>query len=107
LLERGGYTVLEANGGSQATEIARQHKGPIDLLLTDMMMPGMNGRAVAEKLKPMRPEMKIIFMSGYTGFTANGALDSEAIVLPKPVTRDALLRKVHEVLRLQNEPAAT
>jgi len=106
LLEESGYTVLEANGGSQATEIASRHLGPIHLLLTDMVMPGINGRAIAQKLMPMHPEMAVIYMSGYMGFTARGVLDSEANFLSKPVTRDDLLRKVHEVLSLQKETAA-
>jgi nitrogen-specific signal transduction histidine kinase/CheY-like chemotaxis protein len=106
ILEQGGYTVLEANGGSQAIEIARQHRGPIHLLLTDMVMPGMNGLAVAENLIPVRPEMKVIYMSGYTNFTTSQQLDSEAIFLPKPITRDALLLKLHEVLKLYKESTA-
>jgi two-component system cell cycle sensor histidine kinase/response regulator CckA len=107
LLERGGYTVLEASGGSQAVEIARQHQGPIHLLLTDMVMPGMNGRAVAENLKPVRPEMKVVYMSGYMSFTSRGLLDPEAIFLPKPVTRDALFLKVSEALNLQKASTTT
>ena len=106
MLEQGGYTVLEANGGSQAIEIARQHHGPIHLLLTDMVMPGMNGLAVAENLMPVRPEMRVIYMSGYTNFTTRQQLDSEAIFLPKPITRDALLLKLHEVLNLPKELTA-
>ena len=105
-LEQGGYTVLEANGGSQAIEIARQHHGPIHLLLTDMVMPGMNGLAVAQNLMSIRPEMKVIYMSGYTNFTTRQQLDSEANFLPKPIMRDALLLKLHEVLNLQKELTA-
>ena len=105
-LEQGGYTVLEANGGSQAIEIARQHRGSIHLLLTDMVMPGMNGLAVAQNLMSIRPEMKVIYMSGYTNFTTRQQLDSEANFLPKPIMRDALLLKLHEVLNLQKELTA-
>jgi len=103
LLEQGGYTVLEASGGNQAIEIAEQHHGPIHLLLTDVVMPGMNGRAVAERLMPMRSGMSVIYMSGYTGFAPGGVPDTGANFLPKPVTRDTLLRKINEVLNLQKE----
>ena len=107
LLEESGYTVLEADGGNQAMEVARQHPGPIHLLLTDMVMPGMNGRAVAEKLMSARPDLRVIYMSGYAGFSPNSALDSDTIFLSKPITRDALLRKLNEVLSLQKEPMAS
>jgi two-component system cell cycle sensor histidine kinase/response regulator CckA len=105
LLEQSGYTVLEAKGGSQAIEIARQHRGPIHLLLTDMVMPGMVGHEVADEVAPIRPDMRVIYMSGYVGFTPRGVLDSDESFLPKPFTQDTLLRKVHEVLNLQKEPA--
>jgi two-component system cell cycle sensor histidine kinase/response regulator CckA len=107
LLEESGYTVLEANGGSRAIEIVRQHRGPIHLLLTDMVMPGMNGREVAEKLMPMCPGMRVIYMSGYAGFTPRGVLNFKAIFLPKPFTRDALVSKLREVLSLQKESTVT
>jgi CheY-like chemotaxis protein len=106
-LEQCGYNVLEAGSGNQAAEIAQHFQEPIHLLLTDMVMPGMNGRAIAEKLRRIRPEIKVIFMSGYTGFGPSGELDSDALFLAKPVTREALLRKVHEGLNFQKEPAAT
>jgi two-component system cell cycle sensor histidine kinase/response regulator CckA len=103
LLADNGYTVLEAGHPDQAVEIARMHKGPIHLLLTDMVMPGMNGRVLADKLASIRPEMRVVFMSGYTGFTHSGLLDSELILLAKPLTKDTLLRKLHEVLALKTE----
>jgi PAS domain S-box-containing protein len=105
LLEQTGYTVLEGKDVRQALEIARQHRGPIHLLLTDMVMPGMIGRELAEEVASIRPEVRVIYMSGYMGFTRHGMLDSDASFLPKPFTQDALLRKVHEVLNLQKEPA--
>jgi YesN/AraC family two-component response regulator len=86
MLEHGCYTVLEASGGSQAIEIAQQHHGPIHLLLTDVVMPRMNGPAVAERLMPMRSGMSVIYMSGYTGFAHGGVPDTGANFLPKPVT---------------------
>jgi CheY-like chemotaxis protein len=98
LLEGGGYTVLEAERPGKAIEIAVRHDGPIHLMLTDMIMPGMNGRVLAANLAAVRPEMKVIFMSGYTGFTHPGLADSGVTFLAKPFTRDSLLRKLHEVL---------
>ena len=103
LLSDNGYTVLEAGHPEQAIEIARKYKGQIHLLLTDMVMPGMNGRLLADKLASIRPEMRVIFMSGYTGFSHSGLIDSELIFLPKPFTKDSLLRKLHEVLALKTE----
>jgi PAS domain S-box-containing protein len=103
LLAEDGYTVLEAGHPEQAVEIAKRYKGPIHLLLTDMVMPGMNGQVLADKLASIRPEMRVVFMSGYTGFTHSGLIDSELILLAKPFTKDTLLRKLHEVLALKTE----
>jgi two-component system, cell cycle sensor histidine kinase and response regulator CckA len=98
LLVDSGYTVLSAKQPADAIEIAREYKGPIHLLLTDVVMPGMSGLALALKLAPARPDMRVVYMSGYTGFTHPELFDSDATVLFKPVPRDSLLRKVHEVL---------
>jgi two-component system cell cycle sensor histidine kinase/response regulator CckA len=103
LLADNGYTVLEAGHPEHAIEIARKFKGAIHLLLTDMVMPGMNGRVLADKLASVRPEMRVVFMSGYTGFTHSGLIDSELILLSKPFSKDTLLRKVREVLVLKAE----
>ncbi len=103
LLIDNGYTVLEASHPEQAIEIARQYKSPIHVLLTDMVMPGMNGRDLADKLGFIRPDMRVVFMSGYTGFNHSGLTDSEFILLPKPFTKDTLLRKLHGVLELKAE----
>jgi CheY-like chemotaxis protein len=95
-----GYTVLEADRGSTAVDIARRHKGPIDLLLTDVIMPDTNGRKLADTLRPSRPELRVLFMSGYPdGAIANhGMLESGTAYLAKPFTTDAIIRKVREVL---------
>jgi two-component system, cell cycle sensor histidine kinase and response regulator CckA len=98
LLEGAGYTVLEAELPEAAIEIALRHGGPIHLLLTDMVMPGMTGRDLGTKLAPIRPEMKVVYMSGYTGFTHAGLADSEIALLGKPFTREKLLRKLREAL---------
>jgi two-component system cell cycle sensor histidine kinase/response regulator CckA len=98
LLADSGYTVLEAEHPERAIEIAQTYKGHIDLLLTDMVMPGMNGKALAEKLAPIRPEMKVVYTSGYTGFSHSALIDPELVFLPKPFTKESLLCKLQEVL---------
>jgi CheY-like chemotaxis protein len=102
LLERSDYQVLEASSGDHALEVAERHGGPIHLLLTDVVMPGMNGAALAANLAPLHLEMKVLFMSGYTGGFATqiGLLGAGAKVLQKPFSRDALLRKLREVLEV-------
>jgi two-component system cell cycle sensor histidine kinase/response regulator CckA len=98
LLEGAGYTVLEVDRPEKAIEIALRHSGPIHLMLTDVVMPGMNGRVLAANLAAIRPAMKVVYMSGYTGFTHPGLADSGVALLAKPFTRDGLLHKLHEAL---------
>jgi PAS domain S-box-containing protein len=104
LLEESGYTVLEAASGMEAVELARKYPGPIHLLLTDLVMPGMSGQTVSEKLVLMRPEIRILYMSGYAGFTARGFTDLDAVIIPKPFTRDTLLQKLRETFDLEERP---
>ncbi len=106
ILEQNGYTVLEASGGKEALEMARLHSGPIDLLLTDMVMPGMNGHAVARSLAQIHPETKVVYISGYAGFAQPGLPESDDLLIPKPISRDTLLRKLHDVLHSQKTPVA-
>jgi CheY-like chemotaxis protein len=106
MLVQNGYTVLEAGGGEEAMEIARQDGCHIDLLLTDMVMPGMNGRTVADSLSRIRPGVKVLYMSGCSGFGSRDLAESGDALLSKPFTRDTLLRKVEEVLHLQKAPVA-
>jgi two-component system cell cycle sensor histidine kinase/response regulator CckA len=98
LLEGSGYTVLEAELPEAAIEIALRYGGKIHVLLTDMVMPGMNGKDLAAKLNPIRPEMKVVYMSGYSSFSHAGLADSEIALLAKPFTREKLLRKLRETL---------
>jgi hypothetical protein len=99
-LQANGYTVLEAHDGKHAIQVCEQHKGPIHLLVTDVVMPGMGGRDLEERLKPSRTNMKVLFMSGYTdkAIVHHGELDPGTAFLQKPFTPDALARKVREVL---------
>jgi DNA-binding NtrC family response regulator len=98
LLEEGGYTVLEAEAPEAAPGIALRHNGPIHILLTDMVLPGMAGRDLAARLAPIRPEMKVVYMSSHIGFTHAGLADPEAALLVKPYNRETLLRKVRETI---------
>ncbi len=100
VLESQGYTVLEARDGSQALELARQHGGPIHLLVTDVVMPGMSGRALAERLAQAHPDTTVLYLSGYTDNTIvpHGVLDEGTAFLQKPFTPHALALKVREVL---------
>jgi PAS domain S-box-containing protein len=100
ILERNGYAVLVARNAAEALEMARTHAEPIDLMMTDMVMPGLGGRELAERIHAQHGEMKVLYVSGYTerGIVRDGALDAGSAFLQKPFTPDALVRKVQEVL---------
>jgi PAS domain S-box-containing protein len=99
-LKAGGYHVLEAASGPDAIEIARRHKGQIHLLLTDVVMPKMNGPELAAELAVYCPETKVLYVSGYTADAAthHGLLDAGLAFLEKPFMQDALLGKIREIL---------
>ena len=107
LLELCGYSVLEAENGEEALKKSQGHRGVIHLLLTDVVMPGMSGRILADQLVRHRPETRVVYMSGYTGQTVgeHGVLAEGSFFLPKPFTRDALARKIREALDVSIEPA--
>ena len=100
VLERNGYRVLVAEDGLAALSLARQEKGRIDLLLTDVIMPGMKGRALRDALLESFPELRVLFMSGYTGdvLTGLGGLDRDVALVTKPFTPDVLLTGVRKLL---------
>src|SRR6266446_3776994 len=99
-LENQGYRVIDAADGAAAIRLSQAHKGPIHLLLTDVIMPGMNGRELANQVSPSRPEMKVLYMSGYTEnhIGHNGTLDQGITLLQTPFTLPALNAKVREML---------
>ncbi len=99
-LENQGYNVIDAADGAAAIQISQAHQGPIHLLLTDVIMPGMNGRELANQISPTRPDMKVLYMSGYTEnhIGHNGTLDEGITLLQKPFTLPALKAKVREML---------
>jgi PAS domain S-box-containing protein len=100
ILQEAGYTVLQARDGEKALELAGRQAGPIHLLLTDVVMPRMGGRALAGAVSGLMPDTLILYMSGYTTETAirDGAVERGIAFLQKPFTPDGLVRKVREVL---------
>jgi CheY-like chemotaxis protein len=100
LLERSGYKVLAAQNAAEALETSERYKGPIQLMLTDVVMPGVNGRVLAQQLAQTRPETKVVYMSGYTGqtFSGDAVLGPGSHFLAKPITRDTLARRIRETL---------
>ena len=100
ILERQGYTVLEAPDGEAGLRLAQRHRGVIHLLLTDVVMPRVGGRELAEQLARLRPDVKVLYASGYTddSVVRHGILESGTAYLQKPFSPESLARKVRDVL---------
>jgi len=100
ILERQGYRILEASQGDDALRISERHGGPIDLILVDVIMPGMSCSELAKHLKSPHPKMKVLYMSGYTdnAIVRHGVLEKGVNYIQKPFTMEGLARKVREVL---------
>jgi two-component system cell cycle sensor histidine kinase/response regulator CckA len=99
-LQQAGYSVLEASRGTEALRLFTEHLQPIHLMITDVVMPGMSGRELVERLSRLRPEIKVMYLSGYTGDAVlrHGVLEAEVAFVHKPVTLPALMNKVRQVL---------
>ena len=100
ILRRSGYHVIEARNAGEALLHSEEHAGTIDLLLSDVVMPQMSGPALAKRLASVRPNMKVLCMSGYTddSIVRHGVLEAHFAYLQKPITPEALTMKVREVL---------
>lgn len=100
LLEGVGYRVIDSGVPEEALRIAKDYVGPLPLLITDVIMPGMSGITLAEEFAKIRPETKVLYTSGYAddAITRHGGLASDASFLEKPFSRDALIRKVRQIL---------
>lgn len=100
ILKQSGYNVLEAQDGEEALMVSRAYEGPLHLLLTDVVMPKMSGRELADRLQALRPEIKILFMSGYTdnAIIRHGTLESDVNFMQKPFTPELLSQRIRRIL---------
>ena len=99
ILEMSGYVILEAASGKEALRISGEHKAPIRLMVTDVVMPGMSGTELGQRLRALRPEMKVLYISGYADDALHdGVLDAGAVFLQKPVKATELERVVRQLL---------
>ena len=107
LLESWGYRVLEAHGAPEAVELFEHHAGEVRLLLTDIVMPGMRGTEAAQKLVSMAPNLKVLYMSGYTdnAMFHQKLLDTGTLFIQKPFTLDILEDKVAKALKVKSKAA--
>ena len=100
ILVMNGYTVLQANSGDEALRVCKAHTGPIDLVMTDVVMPGLNGRQTAEQLLRLRPQLKLLFTSGYAddAIVRHGVLEPGTEFIQKPFAVDALAHRIRKIL---------
>jgi CheY-like chemotaxis protein len=106
LLDRNGYRSLIAASGAEAVDIAGRHEGDIDVLLTDVVMPQMLGKEVAERVQALRPDIAVLYMSGYAQpvLTSDGTLEPGVVLLEKPFSEAALIEKLHEAVGAARRP---
>jgi two-component system cell cycle sensor histidine kinase/response regulator CckA len=106
MLTAEGYTVLQAGRGSWALELAQKSRGPIHLILSDVVLPDMSGPLAVKAVQALHPETRVLFVSGYAEVpVAQKLMEEGAILLQKPVSRNDLMRNVHEILH-QSIPAS-
>jgi two-component system, cell cycle sensor histidine kinase and response regulator CckA len=100
ILRKEGYNVLEAQDGDQALLVWQRHQGPIDLVLTDVVMPHMSGKELAERLRLLQPEIKVIYMSGYESsiFASGNKFGTDTVFLQKPFRPAELNKMVKDLL---------
>ena len=104
MLWRAGYNVLEASGPGEALAVIEQHPGPIPLLLSDVLMPEMNGFELAERIKRMRPEIQVLFMTGFTDrnlLDSTGRMPGNVPLIRKPFTAHRLVHAIDGILQAQ------
>ena len=101
-----GYTVLVAKDGREALEICKTHRGQIDLLLTDIVMPEVTGPSLAKSVRELRPGVRMLYMSGYSELTISNQdlLNSDILFLEKPFTPEHLIAKIRAVLGTPMDP---
>jgi len=101
ILRKEGYNVLEAQDGDEALLVWQRYQGPIDLVLTDVVMPNMSGKELAEHLRSLQPEIKVIYMSGYESsiLSTGNKFGSDAVFLQKPFRPIELSEKIREILQ--------
>jgi CheY-like chemotaxis protein len=109
MLEEEGYLILQAGNGLDAIALAERHRGDIDLLLTDVVMPRMSGPELAQRLRALRPGLEVLFMSGYNDsrLVHRGVEESKVHLLVKPFSPDDLVHKVDELTGGDSPPAGT
>ena len=107
VLEESGYSVLSTHHAGEALVVAERHPGPIQLLLTDVVMPHMGGRELAERIAPLRPGIRVLYVSGYTDdeVLRHGVMEAEMAFLQKPFTASALLERVRGLLDVGSSSA--
>jgi CheY-like chemotaxis protein len=108
-LQQSGYRVLKANGGPQALSIVEEFEAPIDLMLTDVIMPQMSGRELAQRMAAIHPNMKVVFVSGYSDnlLSSRQVLDPANVLLQKPIRLASLGKRLREILEPRGVASAT